>query len=405
MNRSPAVLFLVSLLTTSLAYAKPGIVKIRNGQTYQGDVEENADSYTVTSKSGIKTQIPRADIASVTYTEPFDQELAARRAKLSKTDVKGRIALANEAFSHHRYLAARDLAQEALNIDPNSTDANAMLTNAMAQLRLERVRTAPATTHAAVTAAAPTTAPLTAPSHAAKVLSPAQINTIRQFELQSTETDVPIHFENDVRRKYALGIWHHPIEQFMRMTPMQQAVQILHDGTPAMQNDVKIMRDPAAMMIYRRTIQPYVIQNCATSRCHGGSNGDGLILLTPAESEPATYTNFFILQSYTKSVPSGGGIFGHGDLHLIDRTQPSKSLLLQYSIPQDVSDYDHPVVQGYRPPLRGLDDPRYQQIWSWIHDALNPSLSLPNYGISYTPPTASAATKPATTQAPEAPAP
>ncbi len=326
-------------------------------------------------------------------------------AKLSRTDVSGRITLAREAFEHHRYLDARDLAQEALDINPDSSDANDLLLNAMAQLRLERARSTPATEQALPLAGPTTTAPITGPSHAAKVLSPAGINTIRQFELQSTETNVPIHFDSDVRRQYAMKIWHHPIEQFMRMTPMEQAVQILHDGTPAMQNDVKIMRDPQAMLIYRRTIQPYVIQNCATSRCHGGTNGDGLILLTPAESEAASYTNFFILQAYTKSVPGRGGIFGRGDLHLIDRTQPNKSLLLQYSIPQDVSDYDHPKVQGYHPPLRGIDDPRYRQIWSWIHDSLNPSLSVPNYGISYTPPTAFPATQPVNTQPSEAPVP
>src|SRR5207244_12193025 len=101
-----------------------------------------------------------------------------------------------------------------------------------------------------------------------------------------------------------------------------------------------------------------------------------------AESDQAVDTNLYLLQSYAKKGAAGGGPFSSGKLMLIDRTQPIKSLLLQYSIPQQLSDYDHPQVTGYHPALRNMIDPRYVQLYNWIHDSL---ASVANYGITYAP--------------------
>jgi hypothetical protein len=104
-------------------------------------------------------------------------------------------------------------------------------------------------------------------------------------------------------------------------------------------------------------------------------------LVTPAESELAGYTNFYILQNYTKAVKADSGVFGKGDLRMIDRQQPERSILLQYALPGAIAEYDHPDVNGYRPAVRGLNDPRYHQILDWIGSSLK--AEDPNYGIDY----------------------
>jgi hypothetical protein len=407
MTRLGVVGLICCILTASVALAKPGVVKTKNGQTYEGEVEEKPDGVVVTIK-GIQTRIAQRDVSSVNYPEDYDKQLAEKRAKLDKTDVKGRIALARDAFNNKRYIPARDILEEALTVDPNNTEANELRDTTMAQIRLERSRqqaptTDPRFSERANAATTPTTGPAEATDH--RFLKPVDINTIRQYELQDSETDVPLRFERDVKRRYATKLSHRPIDEFLSLTAMQQAMEILKNGAPEMRNDVKIMRDPQAMMIYRRTIQPYVLPNCATSQCHGGNNAGSLVLSNPADSDQATYTNFFILQAYTRKAGGGSGVFGKGEMKIVDRTQPGKSLILQYSIPTDIAEFDHPEVPGYRPALRGPEDLKYRQILSWIHDSLNPSLDQPNYGINFHVPGASTrsttapATQPATTTA------
>jgi hypothetical protein len=141
-----------------------------------------------------------------------------------------------------------------------------------------------------------------------------------------------------------------------------------------------------------------VIANCATSQCHGGPAGGSLQLITPAESDPATYTNFFVLQSTSKKAPaSSGGIFSKGELYMFDRMQPPRSLLLDYSIRGIWPSMTIRKVPNFKPPLRGRDDPRYRLMLNWISNSLRPA---PEYGIDYRhkrgPATTQATTEPAT---------
>ena len=86
---------------------------------------------------------------------------------------------------------------------------------------------------------------------------------------------------------------------------------------------------------------------------------------------------------------------------MIDRGQPNSSLLLQYSLPAAVSDYDHPKVTGYDGMVRTRNDANYQRIETWITQVLTPV--PPDYGIRYDIP-GSTVTGPATSAPASAPA-
>jgi hypothetical protein len=162
-----------------------------------------------------------------------------------------------------------------------------------------------------------------------------------------------------------------------------------------MKKDVQVLSDPPALFQYRRQVQPFLIANCATSGCHGGPNAQKFMLITPAESDAASYTNFYILQHYTKPLrASSNTIFGHGDLRMVDRQQPERSMLLQYALPGAIAEYDHPEVANYKPAVRGVNDPRYRQILDWIGKSLRPE--DPQYGIDFpVPGMAGSTTQPA----------
>ncbi len=153
-----------------------------------------------------------------------------------------------------------------------------------------------------------------------------------------------------------------------------------------------------ALLQFRRVVQPYVVLNCATSACHGGNqSATPFQLLVPADSDAATYTNFYILTKYTQPSKQGTeGVFGHGTVKMIDRQHPLQSLLIEYSLPGSVAEFHHPDVPNFRPPFRGTADPHYRQLQEWIGTAL--PIVDPDYGFDFQ----TAATQP-TTMASSAP--
>lgn len=388
--------WVIVLLCAAIAYAKPGIVRTNDGQSFEGDVDDapEKDQVTVTVRN-IPVQIPRTRISAIEYTQSFEQQYAERMAKMDPKDAAGRIQLAREAMAVKQYALARDALESALAVDNNNAEATQLLETVRSLMRLERK----AATEPPVAARPPapghseTSAATTHAAGGAKHLTPAQINTIKQLEMRPDDREVRIRFEHGVQKRFVeLFGAKYPPAQFYAMNAMQQAQAILNDGSPDMRKDVTIVNDPPALFQYRRNVQPFVVQNCATSACHGGGSAK-FNLVVPADSESAGYTNFYTLSRYTMALKQQGeAVFGHGEAKIIDRARPEASLLLQYSVPVAVAEQKHPEAAGYKPALRGVTDGRYGTVLNWIGRSIQPV--EPDYGIDV----AAATTQPATTQ-------
>ncbi|MCC6422908.1 MAG: tetratricopeptide repeat protein [Phycisphaerales bacterium] len=383
----------------SALWADQGVVTLKDGHKMEGDVTEKEDMVIVTIR-GIQTQLKRADVQSISYIESLDKEYQQRLEKLDPKDVQGRLQLARWAFDNHRYDLARDAVEKALAIDPNNEEATTFLELIRRQSAMERnqgqenTRPTPSENTGGQGVRPP------APSAERRVLTADNVNTIRQFELRPTDTNVRVRFENDVKRRF-VAAYNQDQNYFNNLQPVDQAIEILNQADEKFTRDVRILSDPQSMLEFRRFVQPMVLQNCATSACHGGSAGGKLVLFNNGEAtDTVAYTNFYILQNYAKTLSAPGSSFGSGPTQrkLIDRTQPEMSLLAQYGLQPDKSDLDHPQVAGYRPIFRSRDDARYKQLITWMRDSLRPV--EPNYGIDYTPPGMAATTQPTSAPSP-----
>jgi hypothetical protein len=239
-----------------------------------------------------------------------------------------------------------------------------------------------------------------------KLLTANEINRIRQEELRATDTAVRFQFTNDVRKRYAT-LTNQEIGTINAMRPLDQALAILDGNYPTgvhLADDVKVMSDPASIRDYRNLIQPLILSGCATSGCHSGPAGGNFILYTLTENaEAVTYTNFYILQQYSrKVVDATPGVFGVTERRMIDRGHGNLSLLVQYGLPPDIAEFDHPEVRGYRSMFRTLQDQDLKRFVTWMNDTLRPI--NPDYGISYTPPVGKGVPAPATRPAATHPA-
>jgi hypothetical protein len=388
-----AVLLLVVVNLAQLAAGEPGVVVARDGSTYEGDVTETEEEVTIT-RHGVQTVLPRKDVVSIRYNANYETEFRDRLAKLEANDVKGRIALAREAFDERRYDLARDALHDALRVDPNSREATDMLEIVERQIRLERAAP-PRPADRAATRPAPQTRG--GPLHGERrLLTQDDINVIRQKELKRNDSGVRISIPLEVRRRFAEQ-QNMTYADFNRLPPVEQAIRVIDEGDQEMRRQVRVQSDPSALVDFKRSVQPIVLGGCATSACHGGPAGGDFMLFSPADSDAVAYTNFYILTQYTGraqgTIPPGG-VFGSSMRKMIERGRGDMSLLASYGLPVNVAEFDHPEVGGksIQPLFRNKQDQRYQQIVNWMDNSL---LRIePNYEINYALPRAS--TQPAT---------
>lgn len=380
------------LLATVWLSAKPGIVTLLDGSTtFQGDVTEDDTHVYITNKGGIQTKLDKRNVKPVEYVANAEEQFSKTLSRLAPKDVEGRIKLARWAYDQRQYNDARTALDAALKIDPNNRAATDLLDTVQKQIRLEKGAT-PAVGPARPGDPSPTVgdAPPAEREEASKFLTPADVNVIRQLEWNQSDPNVRVRLKGDVKKRFvdykALDT-----RQFNAMTPVDQGWAILREGTPEMAKDVEIVSDPLALAEYRRAaVQPKILAGCASAGCHNSSGAGGFQLFTPADNEVVSYTNFFILQNYSKNI--GGRVYS-----MIDRAAPDNSLLVQFGLPAELAEVDHPAVGSYRGIFKNRADPTYKAVTSWMGKTLN--VVVPDYGINYkaptSQPTAASATQPA----------
>jgi hypothetical protein len=372
-----------TLLFASILFARPGVVVTHSGQHFEGDIKEQAQNVTITIK-GIQTTVDRSDIASLIYSQDVQQLYRRRLAALQPRDVEGRITLAKWAMDQDRPDLALDALNSAMKIDPNNRQAYDFIQLIQRQRHL-RPASQPATgasqPPATQTAATPPAATQTSRPSTDSLVSPGDINTIRQMELKYGDTGVRVRIDNDVRRQYVSHAGT-TFRAFDAMNPADQAYMILHKGDPQGRKGVEVLSDPPALAEYKRLIQPVILSGCAS--CHGGSAAGGFRLYTPPVRDAVSYTNFYILTQYVKTIPnadqSQGAFIGPTKLRMLDRTQPGDSLLAQYGLPRGAAKHSHPDVPGFRPIYRNQQAQRYQDLVRWLGRSL--VNVQPDYGIT-----------------------
>ena len=371
-----------SLMIVSVIWARPGVVKTRDGQTYDGDIDEQPDEVVVDHK-GIHTTITRDRIQTVSYFDSIEQQYRRRLAKLTQYDVAGRLELAHWLFANKAYDLARQVLEDAQSIRPHNEEVAAMLQTLERQVQLERsearkkapVELAAADNNPRGGAPPPDRGQQPQQKQPERVdigglLMPEEVNLVKQSEWQEGQV-VKVKFENDVRRRYVAREGLDPAV-FNRQPPAQQAWAIVRHGSPDMKKDVIILNDPPVMLQYKK-VQATIVNVCA--KCHTQDKpAGGFGVHFPDESEAATYTNFVLLQRYSEMINKNKFL-------MINRERPQDSLLAQFALPPDVGDPGHQKVPNYNGVARTRNDQRYRQLADWL-SALNPV--APEYDFDLT---------------------
>jgi hypothetical protein len=371
---------LAVLTLTSLLMARDGTVVTKDGQSYEGDVTEKGDiieikSADVTGPIGIK----KANVQSVQYVDDTAATVKANLAKLDKRDVKARIALAHQAFDGRAYEVARQALSEAQAIEPNNREAADLLAQVNRHLAPASQPTAPEPAAGGPPAPGPATKPALDVFIAKREVTPEEINRIRQVEWRKDEPlPIKVRIDRDVVTKFLTTYTELTRQEFAKLPADQQGSLILTKGRPDLRTGVHVESDPVSILEYRKNVHHVVVQGCAVAGCHS-ANKAGTFNLVSGNNDVAVYTDYLILQKYSKSIPPKAGESGKPvQRSVVDREYPDQSLLLQYMLPPSAADIPHPAVPNYKGAVKTASAAGYTQTAHWISQ-LNPI--APDYDI------------------------
>jgi hypothetical protein len=368
------VLVLVVALSGGLAQEGRQVVVLTNGSRIQGVVTETDDGYEVKTKAGLvvlsKDQVVRVEQA----TEPGD-ELTERLSKIDQSDPAALYEVARWAAEKDMLPEARRLLKKVLALKPDHRRARRRLV--LVEDLIEAAEREPTEDGQTDTGPAVRTRPRAVMKD---MLKEEDIYRIRLMELKEADRVAIVFRDNLINRfiekRRGLGDFREEafVDRFRRAGNVAQARYILRNTDRDdydIRDDILIKNDPKVLLEFRRNIWPLIAQNCASPSCHGGVEPRGGFKLynTSRTNERVVYTNFYILQGWKKD-----------GRKIIDRGDPSDSLLLQFGLPPKYAHSPHPTRVDAT--FNSVNDRQYRIVRNWIKSLRWPLLR-PGYRVKY----------------------
>jgi len=369
-----------------------------DGTRATGVLAERTPEKIVLVNNGIRRSYATDSVAHIDTLPPVIDRYRQMRTAIGDNDLDQRLLLAQWLRSHRKYQLALDEVSGVLGHDPRNAEALRLRTWLEQQLRLRSrsvERVAPGGP-----------APLAAPARPRAdldfpTLTPEQINLIRVFEVDLADPprmmidrDAITALINRYASDALIPATREGREALYRKPPSQILDLMFRVRARDFYGSVQVMSDPRSMKMFRERVHgTWLLNSCATSRCHGGEGAGRLFLTTRQPNSDATvYTNFLILDRFRLADPraQGGAAPDDGGKPLIDYDDPARSPLLQLALNRAGSLYPHPeipVAGGRTKPISPVfltsNDRRFQDAVEWIRSMYVPR---PEYPVEFTPP-------------------
>ncbi len=370
-----------------------------DGTRATGVLVEHTAERVVLVNNGIRRSYAAESVARLETLPPVSERYRQMRAAIGDDDSDQRLMLAQWLRAHRKYQLALDEVSGILGHDPRNPEALRMKTWLEQQLRL---RTRAVERVAPGAPPAPAEARPLNPGDPFPTLTPEQINLLRVFEVDLAD---PPRMMNDPDAITAL------IDTFAAdplIPATREGREALYRRQPAQILDlmfrlrardfygrIQVLSDPASMKLFRERVHgAWLLNSCATSRCHGGEAAGRLFLATRHPNSDATvYTNFLILDRFRLANPkaiNGAPAADQKGRPLIDYDEPARSPLLHMAMSRTLSAFPHPDVpdaagrlKPLSPVFHSTNDRRFRDAVDWIKAMYLPR---PDYPIEYTPP-------------------
>lgn len=364
-------------------------IHFKDGKQLTGLVVDLTEEEVVLRVSGVSASFDRATIDHIERLAPVEERYLQMRKAIGD-DGQQLTLLVRWLLERERFDLALQEARRAVALAPDDTEAVRLLRVVEGRIELmknrrpelaDRPREAP---QPAGPAPSPPQFPL---------LTEAQINLLKVYEVDLDSPPrliVSRRTVEDLLAAYA----DHPLvpssvegrDAILRWRDEQVLDLMFRLRARDFYGRVEVLESPDSMKQFRDDVnRGWLVNSCATNRCHGGEEAGRLRLFNRRPSAEASYyTNFLILDRFRLE---------NGD-PLINYDDPAQSRLLDLAVAREDSLYPHPVVRNensgrdeWRPAFRSKTDRRAQETIEWIRAMYLPH---PEYPIEYEPPTGAA---------------
>lgn len=352
-----------------------GVVYLRNGQTREGVIIEDTFDYVLVEIEGIPARLRREFVDHVVLEPTFEQRYQEYRATIRPHMYDRHMALCRWLVRHRRYELAKENLEELLSRE-ELHEARELLKLVDAQLALR-----PTVAAEPEPIIEPDDMPLQPQREPAALLSHEDVNLMRVYEV---DFDNPprINIRPETVRRFFQSYGTHesvPASQSDRNAMIRgDATRILRLmfelRARELYPDVEVTSEPYSMNQFRlRVHNTWLLNNCATSGCHGGPEGGDLYLHRRNHTDARVrYTNFMILEKLEVDP----------DWPLVNYENPEMSLIIQYGLPRNTARLPHPDVPGWQPVFARANDRMKQGAVHWIRSMMQPR---PDYPIDFDP--------------------
>jgi hypothetical protein len=358
-------------------------LEMKDGRRISGILVEREGDRIVIAIGGLATPFDMASVAKLRLIPTVEERYESLRKLIPKDDVDGLIQLSRWLLSKGRLALALAEVDRALEADPDSQPAKDLRVIIIEQAKLESIRPA----------GGPDRVPVARPVRRQfPLLDDAQINLMRVLEVDLKDPPRLNIRQETVRRfldtyagQEAKDLGKVPVtpegrDIFLRKPPAEILAWMFELRAREFYGEVEVLDDPRAMRLFRDSVhRNWLINSCATNRCHGGEEAGRLWLHNKQpNSKASVYTNFLIMDRFRLD----------DGRPLISYDSPADSILLEYGLPVKDAVRKHPEVQGdgrgrWQPVFRGRDDERYKAAIEWIRSMYRPR---PDYPVDFVAP-------------------
>ncbi|MCX5651567.1 MAG: hypothetical protein NTU45_09300 [Planctomycetota bacterium] len=342
-------------------------------------VEDGYEAVSVEIE-GITARYPREAVNEV-LPYPTDQELYERfRTTVEPDQFGARYTLALWLYQKKMYLESKRELESLLEAT-NHYEAKQLLNEVNAQLKLLAPRDGEGD-GAPSRGGGEDRTKREKDDPKSPLLSAAEVNLIRVYEIDLNDPpriQIPETLIATMLERYSeselIPAKSTDRKSFYAKEPVDIVKTLFALKARDLYGEIEVLGEPESLNIFRQRVHnAWLINNCATSRCHGGPDGGRLYLHNKNFKDDETrMTNLLIL---TRTTLDG--------LPLVDFEKPTDSLVFQYALPKTEARRPHPDVRGWSPVFtpgrRGLQE----DFVDWVRSMKIQSGEYPS--IEYTPP-------------------
>lgn len=356
------------------------IVTLISGRRISGELIRQNSLIVVVGVNGINTTFQRRSVASIVILAPVEERYQEMRAAIPDDDIDSRLVLVEWLRARQAYALAIKELESVLIESPSNPQAKLLLTWLKEYDKLGRAK--PSTKEESISTDSKNPPKERERSkkpqrNTIPPLTPEQINLLRVYEIDLRDPP-KIRVPDDTlaalmtRKPNAFSPNKDERDAIFKLPEIEKLKILFTHKARDLYSQVIVLEDPQSIRNFKEEVHAqrgWIINACATTRCHGGPNAGRFQLInTHANSDETVYTNFLIIERY---------ILDNGS-SLIDYQAPERSPLLQMGMMGTNTLTPHPEIpvgfpgRGFRPIFRSTRDRKYREAIEWIRSMYQP---------------------------------